>query len=189
VQSACCSGAVPALDVSPFRGAAGLVVHADRHNVAIETAEASSGGTTRGTALRRVMASLFHTLPSTRQHWRRLERARRLAYEQPWAHAVLRVLQLADYREAGQIVSEQGRWVPQPTERVNTGRDAQRARALELHWTNVAVARAAALHQDYVRALQHIVANSRGTECLGLYCAQLLDLAGTDNALASAGER
>ncbi len=179
-------------------------------------------------------------LPSTRQRWRQLERARRLAYEQPWAHAVLRVLQLTDYgeaardrrwiadrlgiavadvdrglaalRAAGQIVSEHGRWVPQPTERVDTGRDAQRALALKLHWTHVAVARAGkgkagsfgyslfevsrsdlrkvlALHQDYVRAVQHIVANSRGTECIGLYCAQLLDLAAHGNALVSgAGE-
>ena len=176
-------------------------------------------------------------LPSIRQHWRRLDRARRLAYEEPWAHAVLRVLQLADYREArrdtrwiaerlgiaptdverglsalrsaGQIVNDQERWVPQPTERVDTGRDARRAHALKLHWMNVAVQRATegehgtfgyslfevsrgdlkklvALHTDYVRAMQHIVANSSGTECIGLYCAQLLDLASRDNALAGA---
>jgi hypothetical protein len=34
--------------------------------------------------------------------------------------------------------------------------------------------------------MQHIVANSQGTECIGLYCAQLLDLASRDNALADA---
>jgi hypothetical protein len=31
------------------------------------------------------------------------------------------------------------------------------------------------------------VASSSGTECIGLYCAQLLDLASRDNALAGAG--
>jgi hypothetical protein len=44
-----------------------------------------------------------------------------------------------------------------------------------------------ALHLDYVRAMQHIVSNSHGTECIALYCAQLLDLASCDNALAQSG--
>jgi transcriptional regulator with XRE-family HTH domain len=195
-------------------------------------------------ASRRLLDLLSHwvdpeRLPSARAHWRRLERARRLAYEQPWAHAVLRVLQLTDYREgparetrwiadrlgvaseeverglaalqrSGQIVREHGRWLPQSVERVDTGKDPERARALKLHWTHVAVERAAsggpgsfgyslfevsradlqklaALHVDYVRAMQHIVSNSRGTECIGLYCAQLFDLAARDNALAPVG--
>jgi hypothetical protein len=37
---------------------------------------------------------------------------------------------------------------------------------------------------DYVRAMQHVIANSRGTGRVGLYCAQLLDLSAHDNALA-----
>ena len=192
-------------------------------------------------ASRRLLDLLSHwvkpeRLPSARSHWQRLERARRLAYEQPWTHAVLRVLQLGDYREgalrdtrwiadrlgvttaeverglselqgSGQIVKEGGRWRSQSIERVNTGQDAQRSNALKLHWTNVALQRAAsgepgsfgyslfevsrsdlrklmALHVDYVRSMQHIVSNSRGTECIGLYCAQLFDLAARDNALA-----
>jgi hypothetical protein len=40
--------------------------------------------------------------------------------------------------------------------------DLQRLRALQL---------------EYARAMQAIVASSRGTECVGLYCASLLDLA------------
>ena len=191
-------------------------------------------------ASRRLLDLLSHwvnpaRLPSARSHWQRLERARRLAYEQPWAHAVLRVLQLADYRAAvprdtrwiadrlgistaeaerglsslqdsGQIVDDHGRWVPQSIERVDTGQDAQRSHNLKLHWTNVAMQRAAsggpgsfgyslfevsradlrklmALHVEYVRSMQHIVSNSRGTECVALYCAQLFDLAAQDNAL------
>jgi hypothetical protein len=43
-----------------------------------------------------------------------------------------------------------------------------------------------ALHVDYVRAMQHIVSGSQGTECIGLYCAQLFDLATADDALAPA---
>lgn len=40
------------------------------------------------------------------------------------------------------------------------------------------------LHLDYIRAMQHIIANSRGTECVGLYCAPLLDLGKIQNGLA-----
>jgi len=153
-------------------------------------------------------------LPSVCHAWRRLERARRLAYEKPWAHAVLRdlrVLQLSDYRKAA---PRDTRWIADrlgiaPAE-VERGLIAlRRAHALKFHWTNVAMKRAAersvsfgyslfevprsalrklmALHLDYVRAMQHIVSNSRGTECIGLYCAQLLDLASRDNALAQGG--
>ena len=38
------------------------------------------------------------TLPSARLAWRRLERARALAWSAPWAQAVLLALELADYR-------------------------------------------------------------------------------------------
>jgi hypothetical protein len=39
------------------------------------------------------------------------------------------------------------------------------------------------VHLEYVRAMQTIIAASRPGECVSLYCAQLLDLARTDNAL------
>ncbi|HEX4473924.1 MAG TPA: DUF4423 domain-containing protein [Polyangiaceae bacterium] len=38
-------------------------------------------------------------LPSIRNAWSDLQRARRAAYEMPWSHAVLRALELNDYRE------------------------------------------------------------------------------------------
>ena len=98
------------------------------------------------------------------------------------------------------------RWVPRLVERLGMGRDAN-ARALKLFWTKSAAERLAAdapglfgyslfevsrddlielrgLHLDYVRAMQHVITNSRGTDRVGLYCAQLLDLAPYDNALA-----
>jgi len=38
-------------------------------------------------------------LPSAAQGWRRLEAARRAAYDSPWSHAVLRALELSAYRD------------------------------------------------------------------------------------------
>lgn len=38
-------------------------------------------------------------LPSAAQAWRRLEAARRAAYDSPWSHAVLRALELKAYRK------------------------------------------------------------------------------------------
>jgi hypothetical protein len=32
------------------------------------------------------------------------------------------------------------------------------------------------LHLQYVRAMQEVIASSAPSECVGLYCAQLLDL-------------
>ncbi|HEY0465236.1 MAG TPA: DUF4423 domain-containing protein, partial [Polyangiaceae bacterium] len=39
------------------------------------------------------------TLPSVAKLWRELETARRAAYEMPWSHAVLRVIELPVYRK------------------------------------------------------------------------------------------
>lgn len=39
------------------------------------------------------------------------------------------------------------------------------------------------LHLQYVRAMQELIARSEPNECVGLFCAQLLDLAEEDNAL------
>jgi hypothetical protein len=38
---------------------------------------------------------------------------------------------------------------------------------------------------EYVRAVQTLIATPGGAECVGLYCAQLIDLSSVDNALAS----
>jgi hypothetical protein len=85
---------------------------------------------------------------------------------------------------------------------VDTGADPERARKLKLVWTGTALerleagaeanfgysvfaiskadfARLAALHSQYVRAMLDLIAGSTHNECVGLYCAQLLDLGGT----------
>jgi hypothetical protein len=41
------------------------------------------------------------------------------------------------------------------------------------------LARLHQLHLAYVRAMQEVIASSGPSECVGLYCAQLLDLSGT----------
>jgi DNA-binding phage protein len=84
---------------------------------------------------------------------------------------------------------------------IDTGRDARRAHELKVAWTTTALERMRAnapgrfgyslfavsradlsrlhgLHLQYVRAMQDLVAASRPSECVGLYCAQLLDLSG-----------
>jgi hypothetical protein len=81
-----------------------------------------------------------------------------------------------------------------------------RAHALKIRWTEVALvrmrrgapgnygysvfsvskrdlARLRDIHLEYVRAMQQIIAESNPDECVGLYCAQLLDLGVSDNAL------
>jgi transcriptional regulator with XRE-family HTH domain len=91
---------------------------------------------------------------------------------------------------------------------VNTAPEPERARELKSTWTRVALARlddAAPgnfgyalfsvskkdmvklrdLHLDYLRAMQQLIAASEPNECVGLYCAQLLDLGQRDNALAT----
>lgn len=96
-------------------------------------------------------------------------------------------------------------WETVSPERVDTGRDTRQALALKQHWTRVAQQRlsesgagsfgyslfeiskkdllaAKAIHLDYVKALQGIVKRSSGTDRVGLYCAQLIDLSSADNA-------
>lgn len=91
---------------------------------------------------------------------------------------------------------------------VDTGGQAQRALELKLTWSRLALERLAAgapghvgyslfsvsradlrrirqLQLEYVRALSAIVASSQQSECVALYSAQLLDLAGAeDNVFA-----
>jgi hypothetical protein len=174
-------------------------------------------------------------LPSIRDTWRRLELVRRLAYDEPWSHAVQRALSLdaaPDVRDArfvahrlsldpvvvrralrvlqraGLVRRTASGWRAEPLDRVDTGADRERARKLKVAWTRVALERLEAdapgvygfslfevsradlqrlraLQLEYARAMQAIVASSRGTDCVGLYCASLLDLAAPDgNALS-----
>jgi transcriptional regulator with XRE-family HTH domain len=92
---------------------------------------------------------------------------------------------------------------------VNTAQDPARARALKSNWTRVALERLERggpgnfgyslfaiskadlvrlrdLHLGYLRAMQQLISSSQPDECVGLYCAQLLDLGQTGNALATA---
>ncbi len=91
---------------------------------------------------------------------------------------------------------------------VDTSRDPTRARRLRLDWCKAATARLERgtpgffgydlfavsredllklrdLQSQYVRAMQQLISASNQPECVGLYCAQLLDLAETDNAFTN----
>lgn len=82
---------------------------------------------------------------------------------------------------------------------IDTGRDPEGARALKVAWLETALqrlrgdtrgrfgysvfavskadlARLHDLHLQYVRAMQELIARSSPSECVGLYCSQLLDL-------------
>ena len=106
----------------------------------------------------------------------------------------------------GQVERRGERWTLTQVISVNTSQDRARARALKASWARTALARLESgapgsygysvfaiskrdlrrlrdVHLEYVRAMQAIIAASRPGECVGLYCAQLLDLARTDNAL------
>jgi DNA-binding phage protein len=110
-------------------------------------------------------------LPEARLAWRRLEAARRAAYEAPWTQAVLRALELSAYRalprhragwlaqrlgiakreerralallsESGQIALHAGRYVPAETLSVDTRRDPQAAQRLRRFWAEAGLAHA-----------------------------------------------
>jgi transcriptional regulator with XRE-family HTH domain len=128
----------------------------------------------QGTCLRLVdfIAALVDPmrLPAVRAHWQRLETSRKAAYEAPWTHGVLRVLELRQYNElprhrpgfianllgidrqeedrclrlladTGQIRMERGRWVQADVLTVDTRRDATAATTLRRFWTQLAVER------------------------------------------------
>jgi transcriptional regulator with XRE-family HTH domain len=175
-------------------------------------------------------------LPSIKRRWARVLAARAIAYEHPRSHAVLRALELDEYRHggfrsdgwleqrlgmsseevetcltalkrAGQIRLARGKWQPVDVLRVDTRADPERARITKLAWLNVAAERLRSnapgnfgfslfaisrqdlrrlreLHLEYVRAMQALIAASKNNECVGLYCAQLLDLdSSEENAL------
>lgn len=109
-------------------------------------------------------------LPSLREAHADLERQRHLAYELPWAHAVLRLLELHAYAElpthvpgfiagrigisleleaeclgalarAGQIYKRRGKWRVRRVLTVDTRDDPEGNLRLKRHWSEVALAR------------------------------------------------
>ena len=110
-------------------------------------------------------------IPALAGAWHKLQRAREVAYEAPWSHAVLRALELDAYRqvsagaasallarqlgltpaeverglhalsESGQIRRVRGKWQVERVIAVDTGAEPVRARALKHAWTQVAAER------------------------------------------------
>jgi hypothetical protein len=105
-------------------------------------------------------------LPAASAAWQVLEAQRRVAYELPWSHAVMRVLELEDYRslpehEPGWIAARLGitreeeercldalaasklirrreqRWVVTQVLTVDTRRNPEAGRRLKLHWAEI----------------------------------------------------
>jgi len=110
------------------------------------------------------------SLASLHSVWGDLERQRKLAYELPWAHAVLRVLELDDYvkqpehvrgfiasrigiteeleddclnalARAGQIRRKRGKWAVRRILAVDTRENPEGNLRLKLHWASVAAER------------------------------------------------
>jgi transcriptional regulator with XRE-family HTH domain len=106
----------------------------------------------------------------------------------------------------GQVKKHGARYELERVVSVDTSRDRQRRHGLKIAWTKTALARMEAnapgdygysvfsisradlrrlreLHLEYVRAMQYVIGASEPGECVGLFCAQLLDLASKQNAL------
>ena len=109
-------------------------------------------------------------LPSARAAWRLLQGARQAAYDEPWSHAVLRALELDDYRSerrptpawiarrlgisealvrrslevlerSGQVRFDGSHHAPTQIDAVDTRADPERARELRATWAAVGVER------------------------------------------------
>lgn len=109
-------------------------------------------------------------LPAAAEQYRALEAARRIAYDVPWSHAVLRALELSDYRALGkhkpgwlakrlgisreeetrclaaletsrQIKLEAGLWTLHQEQTIDTRVNPQRGRRLKGEWLRVALDR------------------------------------------------
>jgi hypothetical protein len=114
--------------------------------------------------------------------------------------------------KSGQIRRARGKWRVDRVVAVDTSSDVERARSLKLAWTRVAIERLAAdapgtygysvfaisrhdlvrlraLQLQYIRAMQTLIAESAPGECVGLYCAQLMDLSVVGNALQASSQR
>jgi transcriptional regulator with XRE-family HTH domain len=110
----------------------------------------------------------------------------------------------------GQIRRVRGHWQIDRVMTVDTSHDPARSQELKFAWIRVAMERLQAgaagnygyslfavsrrdlrrlreLHLEYLRAMQSLIAASRPCECVGLYCAQLLDLGADDGALGASG--
>lgn len=118
------------------------------------------------------LASFTHIerLPSVAEEYRALEAARKIAYDVPWSHAVLRALELSDYRAlkrhqpgwlarrlgisreeeercltalatARQIKLQSGLWVEDESKLVFTGSNPERGRRLKAEWLRVGLER------------------------------------------------
>jgi DNA-binding phage protein len=180
------------------------------------------------------------SLPSVATRWKRLVLSRELAHTHPLSHAVLRAIELDEYKrehqqteqylarrlgisreevkrslsllaESGQIRQTRRGWVARQGGVVDTGADPRRSRALKLEWARAAIERLESgapghsgyalfaisksdlrrLHEiqlAYVKEMQSVIAASTPSECVGLFCAQLIDLSvADDNALALSG--
>lgn len=120
--------------------------------------------------------------------------ARKLGIERTQVREALEVL-LA----TAQIKRVRSGFAPRMVESIDVGADPERAHALRVAWTSTALkrltkkkpgkfvwtvfavskadlARMHALHLSYLRAMQELFASSTSNDCVGLYCAQLLDL-------------
>jgi transcriptional regulator with XRE-family HTH domain len=113
---------------------------------------------------------------------------------------------LATLEATGQVYKQRRRYLPRDVLAVHTAQDPELSRGLRREWTRTALGRLERgapgsfgyslfavskadlrrlreLHLQYVRAMQELIARSEPNECVGLFCAQLLDLAEEDNAL------
>jgi hypothetical protein len=113
-------------------------------------------------------------LDETRQDWHVLEAQREVAYNLPWSHAVMRVLELESYKKMGEhrpgfiasrlgiereeeerclqalaesklIAKRRKRWVATQVLTVDTRRNPEAGRQLKRHWANVGIGRLPAL--------------------------------------------
>ena len=107
-------------------------------------------------------------LSSVTDQWEQLQDTRRVAYERPWSHAVLRALELVDYRRltkhehgwlaarlglsleeeanciealssTGQIKWHREKWMVQQVQTIDTRRNPQAARELKAWWFGVGI--------------------------------------------------
>jgi hypothetical protein len=131
--------------------------------------------------------------------------ARKLPGQASWIAAQL-AISVAEVREALALLEATGQarltrhgYVPLPAMFVDTSDDPRRALELKAAWTQTALDRMRRgddgsfgyslfaisrgdmqrlrnLHLEYVRAMQSVIAGSSPSECVGLYCAQLLAL-------------
>ena len=130
------------------------------------------------------------SVPALAPRWRALEAARKLAYDAPWTHAVLRALELRDYQQltahepgwisarlgitradedaalrllqqSGQIARRGGRFAPREVSVVDTRRDARAEISLK-RWTAS-------------MALEHLAADSDGQFSTNLFTVSARD--------------